>query len=141
MCTLPAKCTGLFPWIGSQPAGSAKQKYWVSRPIRVKASSTSNPSTRFAASQVAPQGAPRSTSMQATLPLAISTAYSGVPNNSPYWPRPTCLERPHQVGGVKIPSTCSFLPEATTGIFLLLQATARSWERSACFKKSKIKSA
>ena len=141
MCTSPAKCTGLFPWIGSQPEGSAKQKYWVSRPIRVNASSKSNPSTRFAASQVAPQGAPRSTSMQATLPFASWTEYSGVPNNSPYRPRLTCLERPHQVGGVKVPSTRNFLPEATTGIFILLQATARSWDRSGCFKKSKTRSA
>jgi hypothetical protein len=69
MCTSPAKCTGLLPCIGSQPEGSAEQKNCVSRPMRTAASSTGNPSTRLAASQVAPQGAPRHTWMRSILPV------------------------------------------------------------------------
>jgi len=84
MCTSPAKCTGLLPCIGSQPEGSAQQKNCVSRPMRTSASFTGNPSTRLAASQVAPQGAPRHTWMRSILPFVISTANSGAPKCSPY---------------------------------------------------------
>lgn len=122
----PAIWTGLFPLMRSQPEGSALQKNWVSRPIRRDASSVSKPTMRGATSQVAPQGAPRVTSMRAIFPLTTAIENSGEPNRSPYGPRQTCLDRLHQVGGVRTPLILNFFPEATTGRFLSRHITARA---------------
>ena len=47
------------------------------------ASSTGMPMTLLAASQVAPQGAPRTVSMAVTMPFSAVALYSGAPNASP----------------------------------------------------------
>lgn len=139
----PAKCTGLFPWIGSQPEGSAEQRNCVSNPMRLIASSTFRlrAATRAAASQEAPHGAPLITFIREILPSLNSTSNSGAPNRSPYKPRQTCLDNPHQVGGVRASLDCSFFPEATIGMFLSRHLKARSCDRSGCFKKSRTRSA
>jgi len=72
-CIFPAKCTGLFPYIGSHPDGSAVQKNCVSSPTRPSASSTVRPTTLSAAFQVAPHGAPLITCTRATTPSRAST--------------------------------------------------------------------
>ena len=126
--------------MGSHPAGSAMQKNWVSSPIRRGPSSTGSPIIRSAASQVAPQGAPRITRTAAILPSVISTSNSGAPKRSPYLPRPACLGSPHQVGGFITHLLLIFFPEAMTGIPFSAQRSARSSERSLCLRKSRTRS-
>jgi len=109
--------------------------------MRIIASSGDIPTIRSAASQVAPQDAPRTTSILEMRPSLMSTMYSGAPNRSPYSPRQTCLGSEHQVGGVRTPLILLFLPEATTGIPFLRQIKERSWERSGCLRKSRTRSA
>jgi len=127
--------------MGSQPEGSAVQKNCTSSPMRMIASLGGIPTIRVAASQVAPQGAPRTTSILEMRPSLMSIANSGAPNSLPYFPRQACLGSAHQVGGVRTPLTLLFLPEATTGIPFLRQIKARSWDRSGCSKKSRTSSA
>jgi len=69
--------------MGSQPAGSAVQKNCVCNPKITPASSSGNPISLFAASQVAPHGAPFIIFTAETLPSIISTSIFGFPKKTP----------------------------------------------------------